>query len=506
MKQGKVVLIGAGPGDPGLLTMKGQRILSKADIVVYDRLVGPGILSLIPPSAKKIDVGKQSGSHPVPQPQINRILLEQALKGHLVVRLKGGDPFVFGRGGEEIDLLEQNGVPWEIVPGVTSAIAAPSYAGIPVTHRDYASSLHIITAHGKSPEASLDYSALTALSGTLVFLMGVSSLTAICQGLQKAGMEPQTPAAVVEHGTSSLQRSIVSTLEQLPDQARQTEIHSPAVIVVGEVCGLAARFHWADRRLLNGTRVLVTRPRNRASCLTQKLADLGAEVIEYPCIQTTERPLSSETKEVLSHIAQYSWVVFTSAAGVTAFFQALLESRLDARALAACRFAAIGAATAHALKEKGVLADYIPTKYCCSALAEGVCGNLSEGEQVLIPRASEGNRELTDILSQNGVSYTELPLYDTTLITEHAVSLAALSEDAPCYVAFTSASTVRGFAKACPDCSSRRFRGVCIGEQTAKEARSLGLVCSVSREATLDSLVDCLCSLVARDKGEGIEA
>lgn len=499
MKQGKVVLIGAGPGDPGLLTVKGRRILSIADTVIYDRLVGPGILSLIPPSAERIDVGKQSGNHPVPQRQINQILLDHALKGRLVVRLKGGDPFVFGRGGEELDLLEKNGIPFEIVPGITSAIAAPAYAGIPVTHREYASSLHIITAHGKNSGDFLDFSALAALPGTLVFLMGVSSLTTICRGLLQGGLKPQTPASVVEQGTSSMQRTIISTLEQLPEQARNAGICSPAVIVVGEVCGLAQRFHWADRRVLNGIRVLVTRPRNRSSRLTQMLMDLGAEVIEYPCIQTIERPLTPETREALSHISQYSWVVFTSAAGVSAFYHALMECGLDSRVLSSCRFAAIGPTTAQVLKEKGISADYIPSVYCCSALAEGLCASLSPDDHVLIPRASEGNHMLTDVMRQNHASYTELPLYDTELINNHTVSFDALCEKEPCYAIFTSASTVRGFAASHPHCSKLPIRAVCIGEQTALEARAAGLACYVAEEATLDSVVDCLCSIVSRD-------
>lgn len=502
INRGKVVLIGAGPGDPGLLTVKGQLLLSQADTVVFDRLVGPGILSRIPATAKRIDVGKQAGHHPVPQERINEILLEEAQKGRLVVRLKGGDPFVFGRGGEELELLAEHQIPWEVVPGITSAIAAPAYAGIPVTHRGVASSLHIITGHGKHPDDTPDYPALAALKGTLVFLMGVSALPELCRGLLEAGMPAGTPAAVVENGTSSLQRNISSTLEQLPKAAAAAAVHSPAVIVVGQVCALADRFRWADSRPLDGVRVLVTRPRERAQEFSQKLAGLGAEVVEAPCIQTVERPLSPKGQEQLAHLSRYSWLAFTSAAGVSAFFHRLMECGLDARALHGCRIAAIGPATASALKEHGIHADLIPDRYDSSSLAECLCLRCGKGDQLLLPRAAEGSRELTDLLSLHRVPFTELPLYDTQLITDHSLSFYPLIGKKPCFAAFTSASTVRGFAASLQELPSEGFYALCIGEPTAREARRLGFSCIVAKEATIDSMVERLCSFVSDGKTE----
>ncbi len=499
MKKGKVVLIGAGPGDPGLLTLKGRDLLAQADTVVYDRLVGPGVLSLIPSSAKRIDVGKYAGHHPVSQQQIHTILIEEALQGKLVIRLKGGDPFVFGRGGEELEALSSSGVPWEVVPGITSAVAVPAYAGIPVTHRDFSSSLHLITAHAKDGSPPLDYTALAALSGTLVFFMGVSALSSVCQGLIGAGMSPQTPAAVVEHGTTAVQRNLLASLEDLPQRAKGQNIQSPSLIIVGQVCSLSSQLSWREWLPLHRMRILVCRPQERMAELSARLSRLGAEVIEYPSIQIKPRPFSLEIREALSQLANYSWLVFTSAAGVSSFFQALFSSHMDIRHLSHARFAAIGSATAQALMDKGILADYVPERFYGADLAERLCSRLTKRDNVLIPRASQGSKALTEIFAQHGVSFTDLALYDTKLVTDHAVSLQQL-EGNLCYAAFTSASTVRGFVASCPEISPQNFHAVCLGEQTAMEAKRYGFSCTVSQEASLDSMVECFCTLAAQEK------
>ena len=262
---GKVTLVGAGPGDPGLLTRKGLEALQKAEVVVYDRLVGPAILAMMPETAEQINVGKEASHHLVPQDQINQILLDKALEGKNVVRLKGGDPFLFGRGGEELELLAEHGIPFEEVPGITSAIAAPAYGGIPVTHRDYCSSVHIITGHQRAGKPlTIDFEALVRTKGTLVFLMGVTAMPAIVEGLLSAGMDGETPAAMVESGTTPAQRRCDATLRTLPERAVEMGIHSPAIIIVGKVCALSEKFCWFDKLPLKGQRVLVTRPRERA--------------------------------------------------------------------------------------------------------------------------------------------------------------------------------------------------------------------------------------------------
>ncbi|MBS7174876.1 MAG: uroporphyrinogen-III C-methyltransferase, partial [Clostridiales bacterium] len=366
MRQGKVWLVGAGPGDPGLFTIKGKYLIEHADVVVYDRLVGAGILSMIPPAVQTINVGKNAGCHPVGQEEINQILLREAQQGKRVVRLKGGDPFIFGRGGEELELLAKHGVPFEVVPGISAAAAVPAYAGIPVTHREYCSSLHIITAHRKRGDDSLpDFETLVKLHGTLVFFMGVSSLPEICAGLIRAGMAEQTPAAVIENGTTARQRNIVSDLKRLPERAVQAGVQSPALILVGEVCGLSSQFSWAEFRPLHGCRVLVTRPRERVSSLAEKLSALGAEVVLLPSISTK---LLLEGNEALSNAIKslpgYRWVVFTSAAGAEGFFKGLRRFGIDSRNLPFLQFAAIGPATAKAvLQFGGILCDYLPEEY-----------------------------------------------------------------------------------------------------------------------------------------------
>mgnify|MGYP006070650005 FL=1 len=276
MKKGQVILVGAGPGDPELLTIKGRKAIESAEVVVYDRLVGQAIFDLIPENAERINVGKESSHHTVPQEQINQILLEKALEGKRVVRLKGGDPFLFGRGGEELELLSEHGVSFQEVPGITSAIAVPAYAGIPVTHRDCCSSLHIITGHQRAGKPlSINFEALVQTKGTLVFLMGVSALGEICRGLLEAGMEPDMPAAVIEKGTTPSQRPILATLSTLPETAKAEKVKSPAIIIVGKVCAYSNQFDWFDHLPLKGKTVIVTRPKERAGTLSERLRALG---------------------------------------------------------------------------------------------------------------------------------------------------------------------------------------------------------------------------------------
>lgn len=297
---GKVWLVGAGPGDRGLLTLKGLEVLKAADVVVFDALVGQEVLTLIPQSAELVNVGKRAGNHIMPQELINRLILEKAQEGKKVVRLKGGDPFLFGRGGEELELLSENGIPYEVVPGITSALAVPAYNGIPVTHRDCASSVHIITGHRrKGKDHDIDFEALVRTGGTLVFLMGVSSLESIMKGLLEAGMDPGTPAAVLQSGTTAGQRRVVSTVSGVKKDADRAGIEAPAVIVVGEVCALAKTLAWYEKLPLAGRRILVTRPREHISELSARLRSLGAEVMELPAIATEKISPNPELEKYL---------------------------------------------------------------------------------------------------------------------------------------------------------------------------------------------------------------
>lgn len=498
MSTGKVWLVGAGPSDPGLFTLKGKAVLEQADVVVHDRLIGPGVLQMIPPGARRIDVGKQAGNHKVVQEKINQILLDEALAGKKVVRLKGGDPFLFGRGGEELELLKAHGVPFEIVPGITSAVSVPAYAGIPVTHRDYTPSVHIITGHRRQgSRSSIDYAGLAGLGDvTLVFLMGVSALPEISAGLIRAGKDPDTPAAVLERGTTAGQRRVVSTLQSLPDDALRAKIGTPGIIVVGKVCALAEEFHWAEDRTLGMARVIVTRPREKQSGLSQKLAMLGAEVIELPSIETV--PLSDKGHLDELVFAHYQWMVFTSEAGVRYFWEYLREKRIDIRSLAHIRFAVVGTATKKALEERGILVDYMPDTFNGKALGDGLAEQVGDVERVLVFTPADTPSDCADILTERGCSVTTAAVYRTRYLPQEALELRP--ED---YVVFTSASTVKGFVQSMDMDDFHEVTAVCIGEKTAKEAGKYQMRTEVSEEATIASLIDKIIQLhIERSKAD----
>ena len=489
--KGKVTLVGAGPGDPGLLTRKGLEALQAAQVVVYDRLVSPAILALMPEGAEKINVGKQASRHPVPQDQINQILLEEGLKGKNVVRLKGGDPFLFGRGGEELELLAQHGVPFEEVPGITSAIAAPAYGGIPVTHRDCCSSLHIITGHQRAgKELDIDFEALVRSKGTLVFLMGVSALEAICTGLLEGGMAPDTPAAVVERGTTPAQRRISATLSTLPRRAAEEQVESPAVIVVGSVCALAEQFDWFDHLPLKGQTIVVTRPRERAGTLSGRLRGLGAEVWEYPCIETAPITPCPAMEQALARLDAYEWLVFTSPAGVDTLWNWLEEQGKDVRVLGKIKLGAIGPGTARALRQHGLKADYIPPVYDAAHLGEG----LPAAGKVLALRAEEGSPALTEELAKRNIPCDDVACYQTLYQNAQSQELrAGMVSGQITLVTFTSASTVKGFvASVGEDVDFSAITGICIGKQTAAEAEKYGIPVKIAKAATMDAMVDLL--------------
>ena len=489
-KQGQVWLVGAGPGDAGLLTLRGRQLLQEADVVVYDHLAGAAVLGMIPPGTRCLCVGKRAGRHSVPQEEINRLLVEEARAGHKVVRLKGGDPFLFGRGAEEMQQLLEAGIPCQVVPGVSSALAVPAYAGIPVTHRDWASSVHIITGHSKKDGLpAMDWDALARLKGTLVFLMGVGHMEEICAQLQAHGKAASTPAAILQEGTTSRQRTVIATLDTLPQQARAAGIQAPAIIVVGEVCRLGEELSWVEQRPLHRLRVLVTRPQERASRLSEPLRRLGAEVVEFPAIAT--RPLPpEELAPVLSQLGDYTWLGFTSPAGVEGFFDLLAHQRMDVRTLAGKKLAVIGPGTAQTLEKWGLFADCMPEEYTARALGETLARTVLPGERVLLPRAREGSPELPACLKEAGIPYRDWPLYDTLPAGSEAAPVRRLLEEGGIdLLTFTSASCVRRFAQAMDGLDLSGCTAVCIGEQTAQAARALGLRCLVAPQATMDAMV-----------------
>ena len=526
-KCGKVWLAGAGPGDLGLLTLKTAALIEEADVIVYDALISAEILSRIPEGKETINVGKHSGHHPVPQHEINAILVREAEKGKNVLRLKGGDPFIFGRGGEEAETLIENNIPFEVVPGVTSAAAVPAYAGIPVTHRDFTSSFHVITGHAKKDGSlHIDFESLVHLNGTLVFLMGVASMPAILEGLIKAGMDPDMPAAVLEKGTSSAQRRVIGTVSDLVEKARKAGVGTPAIIVVGKVCALADTMHWAEDRTLGGRQFLITRPRKNSSVLAGKLRRLGAQVVELPAIRTEMITPNEKLGEALSSFGkdvQEEWLVFTSPAGVEVFFAQLLERKTDLRTLFsgnACgengngkqfsaKIAAIGSATAGELEKHGLIPDLVPGVYSASELGKELAGCAGENSRITILRAEKGSKELIPPLLEAGLSVQDIPIYRTfcetgTFLKEKIAGMFYGGEiDA---VTFTSGSTVRGFAETFAEIAGRaedgldltRIEAVCIGEQTAREAEKYGMKIHVAREASMDAMVEKITELYGR--------
>lgn len=492
--KGKVWLVGAGPGDVGLLTLRGREVLEKADVVVYDALVGQGVLGLIPENARLIYAGKRAGNHFLRQEETNRVLLEEALKGNRVVRLKGGDPFLFGRGGEELELLAENDVPFEVVPGITSAISVPAYNGIPVTHRDFCSSVHIITGHRRKDQSyDIDFDALVRTRGTLVFLMGIAALPDICGGLLAASMDADMPAAVLERGTTAAQHRILATVGTLEAVCAATVVHTPAIIVVGKVCALAEDFSWYEKRPLAGVKVLLTRPRELISGMADLLRQRGAEVLELPAIRTEPVKDEAPVRAAVETLAAggYDWLVFTSPSGVRIFFEDLIRWS-DIRALGGVKIAAIGKGTEKALRGCGLRADFLPTVSDGDTLGEELARLCTGRERILIPRAAVGNPHLVEALRQTeGVSVTDLATYETVYAASRVIDQREAMENGEVdFAVFTSASTVKGFAAASPELDFTRIRAVCIGRQTCAAARELGMRTWTADKATLESLAD----------------
>jgi uroporphyrinogen III methyltransferase/synthase len=453
---GTVYLVGAGPGDPGLITVRGRALLGMADVVIYDRLAHPSLLNAAPPSCVKIFAGKTSARHTLTQDEINDLLVQHAKAGRTVVRLKGGDPCVFGRGGEEAERCAAEGVPFEFVPGVTSALAAPIYAGIPVTHRDDSSSFAVITGHERNDqresglrrpgqsEQRRNWAHIAHAADTLIFLMGVENIREISERLQQHGRDPGTPVAMIRWGTWPQQETFVSTLGRVAEDAAAAGIKPPAVTIVGDVVRHRSALRWFDNRPLFGRRVLVTRTREQASELSQQLAALGAEPVEFPTIRI-EPPLSWEPlDEALARLSSFSWTVFTSVNSVAAVRNRLLKMGRDARAFGRCRAAAVGPATAEALAGFGIAADFVPTRSISeAAVAEWPQPEMS-GCSVLFPQAAAGRELLADALRRMGAEVVRTDAYQTvpeTADTEDLLlQLRKRSIDA---VTFASSSAVQ---------------------------------------------------------------
>lgn len=493
---GKVYLVGAGPSDIGLLTMKGRQVLKQAQVVIYDALIGPGILHLIPDDAEKIFAGKRAKKHSMNQEEINRLIAEKALEGRIVVRLKGGDPFLFGRGGEELELLCAHHIPYEIVPGVTSAIAVLEYAGIPVTHREMASSVHILTGHKKQNEPlDIDFEALVRAGGTYVFLMGLTAIEEIVCGFLRAGMSPDMPAAAVSQGTGAGQRTVTAHLASLVQKVRENHLKTPAVIVIGRTAALADRFAWYEKLPLFGSRILVTRPAGRNGKLTEILSGLGADVVEKPAVSTRIRDCGEQFAHILSEISTYAYLVFTSAAGVDYFFELLRKTGRDIRCIGNIKLAVIGSATGDALLYRGLMPDLMPEHFNGRSLGRRIRQSVQAGGKVLLMRSSMGSMELVKEIESDGqIQVTDFAIYDTIYTKEHT---GVQPEDGSGFemVFFTSASTVRGFVQMTEGMDYTRVHAVCIGQMTAGQAAAYGMQVTVADRETVESMADAAVSL-----------
>jgi uroporphyrinogen III methyltransferase/synthase len=482
IRAGVVYLVGAGPGDPGLMTARSLEVIAEADAIFYDRLIPPGALDGARADAELVYVGKQPGVPSVPQEEIGERLIEAARAGNSVVRLKGGDPFVFGRGAEEGEALREAGVEFEVVPGVTAGVAATAYAGIPVTHREDASAVAFVTGHEdpEKSETALDWEALARFPGTLVFYMGVKRLAENAAELIAAGRDPSQPAAAIEKGTMDGQRTVVATLGTIAEAVEREAVGAPALIVVGPVAARRERLAWLERRPLHGRRVVVTRARAQASRLAATLRGLGAEVVELPAIRIEARLDGPEVRQTVAAIAEYSLVCLTSPNGVRLLFEALAGAGLDARALAGATVAAIGPGTARALAARGIVADVVPERFVAEALVEALSEVEVDGRRVLVARAAEARDVLPDALRERGAEVDVVALYET--VREEPDAAAVEAAQAADYVTFTSSSTVTNLTEALGDRFPAGARIVSIGPVTSDAARAAGLSVDVEAE------------------------
>jgi uroporphyrinogen III methyltransferase/synthase len=497
-KKGKVYLIGAGPGDPGLLGLKAKECLETADAVVYDRLADPRILAFARKDAEMVYVGKASANHTMRQPDINKLLVKLAQEGKTVARLKGGDPFVFGRGGEEaIELLEAD-QQFEFVPGVTSAIAVAEYAGIPVTHRHVATSFAVITGHEDPSKgaSTINWQGLATAVDTLVFLMGVENIEKISSQLIANGRSADCPAAVIRWGTHPEQRTLVTTLGKAAEDVKANNLKPPAIFLVGEVVKLREQLQWFDNKPLFGQTIIVTRARSQVSALTKKLEALGAKVIEVPAIKIVPANDYAPLDNAITALDTYKWLVFTSANGVEYFFERLLRAGKDARALAGVKLAAIGSATADALAQKGLTADLVPSAYKAEELAEALQGKLSAGDKVLLARAKVAREVLPKSLRKLGATVDVVTAYETVADCENKDELIeALASGSASVVTFTSSSTVTNLLDVLGEQRSLLSKTTlaAIGPVTAETLHKNDLQAAIEAEKyTIDGLVEAI--------------
>lgn len=497
---GKVYLVGAGPGDAGLITVKGLEKLKICDAVVYDRLAAEELLDVVPQSCEKIYVGKEAGRHYKKQEEINEILVECARTHDIVVRLKGGDPFVFGRGGEEIEALSQYDIPYEVIPGVTSAVAVPECAGIPVTHRGVARSFHVITGHTKDSIADpeYDYDALSKMEGTLVFLMGLSNLKEIAEHLICAGKPADTPATVISDGTTPYQKTVRGTLGTIGEQVAESGLKSPAVIIIGDTAEFEYRYSSPDCKSVG-----ITATELLWDKLETGFERLGMQPVSLCDMKVEPTEQMRELGVQLHQLDRYEWIFFTSQNAIRLFFEEMKEQRMDVRNLSRLRFAVLGSGTAAKLWEYGIKADFIPSAYTVATLGEEFVRIVKDKEKVLIPRAVQGSKELTDILKREGVEYLDLAIYDVVgSMTKNIRCLEDLD-----YLVFVSASGVTAFFEELQNRELSlpgKIKIACIGKITEKRLlEKYGKADVVATVNDVEGLIEKIRTVEAADRGNG---
>ena len=497
LQSGKVYLIGAGPGDTGLITMKGIEALKEADVIVYDHLASPSLLNTTKDEAEWIDAGKFAGHHRMKQAEIEELLIEKAMEGQTVARLKGGDPFIFGRGGEEALALTAAGIEYEVIPGVSSAYSAPAYAGIPITHRGKASSFHVITGHEDPAkgESSLDYDILAREEGTLVFLMGLSKLHQISDRLIANGKDAHTPAAVIASGTTARQRCVTGELGRIAAISEKSDIQPPAILVVGDVVSLKKEIDWQQAGSLSGKKILVTATEIIAEPLAEKIRKLGGEPVVMSLISVRAEKMYG-LKEVLVRPGK-RWLVFTSRNGVRFFFEQMKKEQVDIRSLGDSRIAVMGAGTRRELENWGCYADLLPEQSCSESLAKALCAHAEPDEAICLFRAEEASDVLTKRLREKQYRVVDIPTYRTEIMWKKRELLREMLEDVDA-VTFCSASAVSAFVQM-TEGHDLVAKTICIGPVTAQAAKKAGLhIDKVAEQYDLEGLTEALCAILSQ--------
>ncbi len=497
---GKVFLVGAGPGDPGLITVKGKACIELADVVVYDYLASPSLLTFARKDAELIYVGKKGGDHTLTQERINALIVEKANQGLIVSRLKGGDPFIFGRGGEEAEELINAGLVFEIVPGVTSAVAGPAYAGIPLTHRKYTSSVSIITGHEdpNKKNSDINWASIAKNTGTLVFLMGVKNLPHITSNLISHGKSPETPAALVRWGTTPKQVTVTGSLENIVERVKAAGLKAPCVIVIGDVIKLRETMKWFEMRPLFGKKIIITRAREQASNLVKMLSDFGAECIECPTIKIIPPADYAPLDKAIENLSFYDWIVFTSVNGVNYFFDRLFENGKDSRSLGHLRTAVIGPATKSRLLNFGVNADILPESYRAESVVAAFEKENMNGKNVLMPRAEKARPILPVEVTKMGALVDEIIAYRTMEDFDNSDALISILQQGEIdLVTFTSSSTVENFRALLPDDQfedlMKNIQIASIGPITSQTAQNLGFKVNIIAETyTIHGVCDAI--------------